>query len=254
MQTTRLVCLSAAFLYLAGAPLHAQTRIVTGLAIDSASTKPLAQAMIYVDAASAMVRTGKDGIFRYSVTTGGETPLVVRHSGYVPVRVIVPDAESPVGLGKITLRKVATPDDQTAVDEEDLRLYPQLGDFFGRKKTKPQGVFFGPDEIGGDPGRRPTDVMRRGRGLRNFCVANPQGERDCGVQDKRGTTYSRFRSGESECVADIWASAGRFGGALDDILLKNILAMEVYLQRGSTPPQYARSECGAVVVWLRPTP
>ena len=78
-----------------------------------------------------------------------------------------------------------------------------------------------------------------------------QGGLDCGINEKRGTTYSGFRSGESRCAAAIWKAGAIAPGSLDETLVAHILAMEAYASAPTTPADFAGSRCGVVVLWMK---
>ncbi len=227
-------------------PLPAQQAVLVGTVLDSASNKPLADAVVYVGSTPGEP-TRKDGRFRVAVGPGAV--VVVHRAGYVPRGVTLPAAGDDAGT--VVLHKVKTDEDRRVVEMETLRVYPRLSGFFQRKQQFTAGFFFSPEEIAVSGARQPSEILRRAQGLRNICLADRQDAVDCGDPSKRGTTYSGFRSGEVQCAAAIWTPEGKARGALDDMLVDGILAIEVYPQPGSTPPEFAGSRCATVVVWSR---
>jgi len=228
--------------------LLAQGNTITGTIIDSASSKPLAGALVYVGQTAPGKGTGKDGKFRVD-NVGAGAVVVVRHAGHVPKGITPPEAGGDVGT--LPLRAVKTDEDREAVDIGNKRVFPQLADFYSRRKALSAGFFFTPDDVELSGARQPSDVVRRATGLRNVCVVDRQGAADCGDPTKRGTTYSGFQE-SGPCIAVIWTGGARARGALDEMAINDVLAIEAYAQPGSTPPDFAGSRCATIVVWMKP--
>lgn len=252
------------------AQVHGQGRTITGTVLDTASSRPLPVVEVYLYHTSTGERSGKDGKFRVKNAGVGDTIVMLRRGGYVPIRTsLAGTLGNAVDLGTLYLRPVAGDTDQVAVDAFDLLVYPQLASFYRRRREIPQAYYFTRDEIERSGGRRASEVLRRNRALQNVCLkATPRpsstdaspgatmyaesqsGDVDCGETAKRGTTYSGFRSGQTApCGLEGYVNGRRSQLPLDDVQLKDILAIEVYPLASMTPREFGEGRCGAVVVW-----
>jgi len=226
----------------------AQDRTVTGIVADSGSGKSLADATFYLDHTAIAQATKKDGKFQLVLGTE-ESVIYVHRYNYVPKRVTI--AAGATDIGTIGLRPVKTDADRAVVNTEGVRLYPQLNAFYKRRATLRQGYFFAPEDIERSGARQLSDLLRLTQGLREMCLVNRQGALDCGVDPKRGTTYSGFRSGETSCAAAVWTAGVAATLSLDEILIADVLAMEAYASAATTPTAFSGSRCGVIVLWMK---
>lgn len=258
-------CAAAAILVLSGlvgvadgALGQGGTRVLRGTVLDSATSKPLAQAEIYLGREASAERTGKDGTFRVSAA---EEPLVVmiRRPGYVPafLNVSGDTAGSETDLGATRIRQVKTDADRAALQAADVRAFPELARFYQHKAEYHQGLFYTPDELERMAGAL-VDFIRQRPNFYFICYENRRHQLDCGRQLNRGPT-SIMRgnppSAEQEpCPMEVWTNGGEpFRQTLDNILVDGILAAEVYPNPGVTPPLYSGSPCAALILYMKQT-
>jgi hypothetical protein len=235
-----------------------RTRIITGTVVDSVSTKPLAQAEIFVGRTSAQEHTGKDGTFRVPAAQG-PVVLMVRRAGYVPVFLTAPGdtAGSETDVGTARLRPVKTDADRAALQAADVRAFPELARFYQDKAAYPQGLFFTPDDLERMGGAL-LPFIRQKPNFRFICFVNRKHEVDCGQELSRGPTSimrGNPASREQEpCELEVWTNGGEpFRQTLDNILVDAVLAAEAFSNPGVTPPPYKGSPCAALILYMKET-
>jgi hypothetical protein len=178
-----------------------------------------------------------------------DSVVVVRRFGYVPKWVSIPaGGQGEIDLGVIAIREVKNDGDRLAVEAEDLRLFPQLADFYRRRRAIRQGHFLTRDDLERSSARELSYALRRVSGLQNICLADRQGAVDCGPA-REATTYSGFRSGERPCTAEVWVNGVRVQDSADDFPVDRVIGVEAYTQAGTTPREFGVPRCGVVAVW-----
>ena len=199
--------------------------------------------------------TGKDGTFRVSAPEG-PLVLIVRRPGYVPALIAIPEgtAASETDLGTTSMRQLKTAADRAAVQDADLRMYPELAEFYDRKTRYRQGVFLTPDDLQRFGGSLFT-LIRQKPGFRFICFATRKGDWDCGQESGRGRTSimnPNPTSAEQEpCMLALWTNALGPQRTLDDVQMDEALAVEAYAHPGVTPPEFKGSPCASVMLWLK---
>ncbi|HKC39602.1 MAG TPA: hypothetical protein VKC15_08705 [Gemmatimonadales bacterium] len=228
-------------------------RAITGTVMDSANHKPLSQAGVYLGRMPAGQRTGNDGKFSVSAPPDALL-LLVRRSGYVPVIVEVPADTVVTDVGAKSLRQVKTDEDRAAVENADVRMYPELAQFYDHKKGFRQGVFLAPDELSRLGGSLFT-LIRQKPGFHFICIVTRRGDVDCGQEANRGRTSildPHPTSREQEpCVMHVWTNALGPQHTLDEILMEDVLAVEAFPTPGVTPSEFAGSPCATIMLWMR---
>ena len=248
----RAIVLVAGFLGLSSpSVIIAQT--VTGQAVDSLSGKALGRAVVYFDQYKTDYLSGNDGRFAVERKRPTDTVLVVRRIGYVPTYVIVKFSASAsrIDIGTVTLRPIATQLDKIAVETEEIRRYPQLEDFY-RRRERQAGFFMTPDEIARASAPKPSRLIERSVKVNVGCNdrGNGRWQRggpfDCTPQSSRPQGLA---GGLSDCQMDLWVDGQPSNLQLDEIPVKEIVALEVYSGPGTTPTAFGDGHCGVVVLW-----
>lgn len=232
-------------LLLLAAPLGASvvraqegTRVVSGVVVDSVTQRVLADAEAYFGPGRAAGESGPDGRFAVSALAA-DSVLVVRRIGYVPVRLRIRPSVSAalIDVGTIALRPVATRLDRIAVEAEEVNRYPELADFYRRKKSYP-GAFVTPEQL--ERVSKPTDALRM---VPSVMVVCPRSGFQCGVAGRRAG---------ARCAMALFVDGILQNNmVLDDVPVTEIAGIEVYTGLGSTPAYFSKNSCGSVVVWTR---
>jgi len=230
------------------------SRTIKGTVVDTANQKPISEAVIYLGRTTAQ-RTGDDGTFRVSAPTD-PAGLLVRRPGYVPaVIVIAPgDSGSETDLGTVNMRKVKTDADRADVQNADVRMYPELAQFYDHRDKYRQGLFLTPDELQRVGGTL-FSLIRQKPNFHFICYVTRRGDVDCGQQANRGRTSimnPNPRSAEQEpCFMVVWTNAIGPQHTLDEFQMDDVLAVEAYPQPGVTPPEFSGSPCAAIMLWMK---
>lgn len=230
-------------------------RTITGTVVDSASHKPVSQAVIYLGRIPTGQRTGRDGTFRVSAPDS-LLVLMVRRSGYVPAFVAIPagTAGSETDLGTTSMRPLKTDADRAAAQAADVRIYPELAQFYDHQAKYRQGVFLTPDDLQRVGGNLFT-LIRQKPGFHFICFVNRLGEWDCGQQSNRGRTSimnPNPTSAEQEpCTLELWSNGLGPQRTLDEVQMDDVLAVEAYAHPGVTPPELAGSPCATIMLWMK---
>lgn len=231
-------------------------RTIKGTVVDSASHKPVSQAGIYLGRIPTEQRTGNDGTFRVSGVPDSPLVLVVRRAGYVPTLIAISEgvADSETDLGTASMRPLKTDADRAAARDADVRVYPELAQFYDHQARYRHGVFLTPDElqrIGGSL----FSFIRQKPGFRYICIVNRRGNLDCGQEASRGPTSIMTpnpTSREQEpCLMTVWSNGLGPQRTLDEMQMADVLAVEAYPNPGVTPMQFAGSPCATIMLWMK---
>ncbi len=240
------------------APVHAQVgvpteRTVTGVVVDSISGKTIRGARLFLDQARVEVQSGRDGRFVLEHGAMGDSLLVVHSVGYVPALLVVPPSRSAaeVDIGRVLMRQVATRLDQIAVEAEEVRVFPQLVDFYRRKQEGVPGDFFTREDIDRSAARKVSELLYRSAKLDMDCPHDPvrAGDDRCVARDRRGLDYRVTQGVTSRCVKDIFVDGKRSQMAVDEIPVQWVAAVEVYAGPATTPAQFGQRPCGVIAIW-----
>jgi hypothetical protein len=230
-------------------------RTLEGVVIDSIDHKPVAQVAIYLGRTDTGERTAKDGTFSVSAA---EEPvmLAARRPGYVPGFVPVPadTAGSETNLDTVRLRKVKTDADRAAVQQADVRMFPELAEFYDHKAKYHQGLFYAPDELE-RRGGTVVDLIREKPNFHFVCVVDRRGQWDCGQHLNRGrTSILRGNPGSAEqepCPLGVWTNGRDVDRPLAEIVADQVLAIEAYPNPGATPEAFAGSSCATIMLYMK---
>lgn len=258
--TDALLMVGAALLPVNPALAQGGNRTLQGVVIDSANHKPVKQAEIYVGRTSTGERTTNHGTFQVSATEG-PLVLMVRRPGYVPALVMVAPgtAGHATNVDTIQIRKVKTDADRAAVQAVDVRMFPELAEFYSHKAQYHGGVFFTPDDMEHQNGPI-ARIIRQKPGFHFVCIVNRKNEWDCGQQSERGPTSvmgnatgRNPRSAEQqECDLDVWSNAKDLEQPLNEITADEVLAFEAYPNPGATPQTLAGGSCATIMLYVKP--
>ncbi len=236
-------------------PASLAAQAVTGKVVDSVTGQPLVRATVYFRGAAGEFVSGTDGRFRISIAPAADS-AVIRRIGYVPAVVAVPRSTGPVDLGTIVLRPMATRLDRIAIETEDLRRYPQLEEFYGRRRLGGGGFFLGPDDIIASRARKTSSLLERTVKGRTECndvygfVDRPEATplpSDCTAKNSRMQGTSQMAV--EHCEQDMWVDGVRSGQRIDDIPVGTVVAIEAYSGPATTPARFGAGHCGVVAVW-----
>jgi TonB-dependent starch-binding outer membrane protein SusC len=90
----RLVWLAAACLALAGTPLAAQERVLTGTVTDSATGEPIAGASIGIQGTRIATHTNASGVFNLAALPDSNLTVMIRFIGYRKRDIVVPAGQT----------------------------------------------------------------------------------------------------------------------------------------------------------------
>jgi carboxypeptidase family protein len=254
-STVALVAASLVICRVAGAGAQDAGRTVEGKVLDSRNEKPISGAQVYFDREELDAVSGADGSFKAPIGQGGHR-FVIRRPGYVPQHAAAgPGAAGErVDLGTVHLRQVKTDADRDTVEAVDLELHPRLASFYDRMHKYRQGSFLTPDDMQRNGGVL-SQIIRAKTGFRNMCVANRQGELDCGKSYRGPTTIlGSGRPAHEEdqmCFVRVWTDDVGPERALDDIRMDEILAVEAYPNTNTTPREFPGSSCATIRLWMK---
>jgi hypothetical protein len=230
------------------------SRTIKGTVVDSANQKPLSQAVIFLGRMTTAQHTGDDGTFRASAPTDPAL-LMVRRPGYVPGVLAIPagDSATEADLGTMSMRKVKTDADRADAQNADMRMYPELAQFYDHKARYRQGLFLTPDDLQRVGGSLFT-LIRQKPNFHFICYVTRRGDVDCGQEANRGRTSIMNpspRSAEQEpCLMVLWTNALGPQRTLDEIQMDDVLAVEAYPHPGITPPEFTGSPCATIMLWM----
>jgi hypothetical protein len=158
-----------------------------------------------------------------------------------------------VDIGKLKIGPVATKLDVIAVEAEEVRLFPQLADFYRRKQQGMTGDFFTREEIVKTGARQTSAVVSRTAKVAMDCPhdAVKAGSPDCVARDRRGmrASYGIFQPGAGGCEKQLFLDGKRYTGAIDDVPVDELAALEIYAGPATTPANFGAPPCGVIAIW-----
>ncbi len=215
-------------------------RTVSGVVVDSLSGRAIASAEVYFGRDGDVTESGPDG--RFKVQAGeADTVVVVRRIGYVPVRLRIAASVSAtiIDVGRITLRPVATKLDRIQVEAEEVRLYPELADFYRRRHSLP-GHFITPEDL--DRARLISDALR----------SIPSVQLSCGMGGCVAVSHRVSGLFARKCAMAIYIDGLRQADmGIDEIPVEWVAGIEVYSGPSTTPAEFGVGWCGTVVIWTK---
>ncbi len=230
---------------------------MTGRVEDSLSGKVLERSFVYFEGQVGDNFSKSDGRFRINRPTITDTILVIRRIGYVPIRVVVPNsaAASLVDMGTVKLRAAATKLDRIAIEAEEKARYPHLEGFYHRRGLL-QGFFMTPEDIASAAASKPSRLLERSVKVITGCNDRGNGRWmkgapfDCTAQSNRPRASGvSGRLLMTHCEMDVWLDGRRSLVELDEVPVKEIVAIEVYSGPATTPSMFGAGDCGAVAIW-----
>lgn len=230
-----------------GTPAVAQTTgtVTVSGRVTTSDGKPVADARVYVPGSNEATRTDANGNYSLPGVPGGPQAVVVRKSGYVPVRTAAKFSTKPsdrarnhINVTLLTPGQAATAATQWARDSAAL---DKVG-FFRRESSVPGAYFITPDQIDQTKPVRLSDIVRQVPVL--VETVGRTGPVLRGVQGCLITYVDGFP----------WRSM--FPGDLDSyVSARDVVAAEVY-GPGQTPPTpfvrgVFRPNCTTFAIWTR---
>jgi hypothetical protein len=248
---------------LAAIPAGAQVvapaeRTVSGVVIDSLNGKPLGGVSVFLPGRRDAVTLGGDGKFSLQRLTLRDTLLVFRRIGYVPASApVLPSADaSVIDIGTVRMRPVATPLDRVAVEADEVRIYPHLGDFYRRKQLRLAGHFITREDIQKVSYRKTSDLIMRSSKVRIDCPDfNWQNQRGiaradpCDALNRRPQGRSGMEVGH--CEMEVWVDGERSMIKIDEVPVAQIAGIEIYNGPATVPPAFGAGHCGVVAIWTK---
>jgi len=237
-------CVSLAMLSSAAGAQTSGTVTVTGRVTNSTG-KPVPDARVYVPGSNEATQTDARGNYTLTGVPGGPQVVVVRQTGYVPVRTEARFSTKPgdrarnhVNVKLLTPAEVATVEAQWARDSAGLA---KVG-FFRRESTVRGAYFIAPDQIARLKPARVSDIFR------GVPI----------VTEGVGRTGPVLR-GVNGCLLSYvdglpWRSM--FPGDLDTyVSTRDVVAAEAYAPGQTAPAPFLRAglrpNCTTIAIWTR---
>ena len=232
-----------------------RTRTIKGTVVDSAKHKPVSQAAIFIGRMFTGQRTGDDGTFHVTAPQG---PLVVmiRRPGYIPVLTALAGDTSgtDTDMGAANMQQVKSDADRAAVQDADMKIYPELSRFYDHKARYRQGLFLAPDDLQHGGGSLFT-LIRQKPNFHFICIITQRGDQDCGQEASRGRTSimnpNPTSAEQTPCLMQVWSNGLGPQKTLDQVQLDDVLAVEAFPHPGVTPTEFMGSPCAAIMLWMK---
>lgn len=219
-----------------------QRASLVGQVVSEVTGEPLGGATVALRRARRGALADSAGNFSIPEALAGEDTLEVRYVGYE-------GGSTPITLEPEVTTRVVLLLAPNVVRVAELVVEIERGEFrlglreFERRRAKGIGEFVTREEIERQNPRRTSDVLRRVPGLR------------VGPSDAGGRAEITLGRQAMPCRPAIFVDGlhmPRF--SVDDIIVPDLGAIEVYAGAGEIPAQYASmapSACGAVLIWTR---
>ena len=254
-STAAMFAVTLALAAVNAASAQGRTRTIKGTVVDSAKHKPVSQAAIFIGRMPTGQRTGDDGTFHVSAPQG---PLVVmiRRPGYIPVLTALAGDTSAAetDMGTASMQQVKSDADRAAVQDADMKIYPELARFYDHKARFRQGLFFAPDDLLHGGGSLFT-LIRQKPNFHFICIITQRGDQDCGQEASRGRTSimnpNPTSAEQTPCAMQLWSNGIALQKTLDQVQLDEVLAVEAFPHPGVTPPEFMGSPCAAIMLWMK---
>lgn len=214
----------------------AQAGVLSGVVLDSVTGRPVDRAKVSIGEA-AMSQTDARGKFRLKGLGASSTvELWVRKIGYFP-SAVVKVVDSAPRIDTLRLVPIALTLDSVSIQAVLTGRNPALAEFY-RRRSVGVGRFFTRQEIWS---RNPTSaesLIRSSTGLAVICSRG-----SCSAASSRPT------AGRTTCPLDLFVDGQLTTLTIDQIPVGSISGVEIYSSAASTPPQYQRGWCGALIIW-----
>jgi hypothetical protein len=258
-------------------PLKSQ--IIRGIVLDDSTSRPIAGAEVILrdslDQTFWMEVTDFDGRFGMRAPTGIYTFQVLR-MGYQPV--YTEPFEVTVDAGDIdltiTLPNAPVVLDRVVVEAEEQPFAPGPLEGFYARKRRGWGIQLDREAIEAKVPVQFTDILRGLAGVRVYGLggnrtmvvmtgqaprlpsspSNVSPGRKLEFKDNQGVSAT-----DAQCPISYWLDGIPFTPGplgLDEILVSEIEAVEVYRRASETPAEFldSRSRCGVIVIWTKRGP
>jgi hypothetical protein len=229
-------------LLLGGAATTASAQAnVSGVVIDAATRRPVADVEVRLDTARAV--TAATGGFRVVAVAAGSKRLELRHLAYASRSDVVRVADG----DHIELEiQIAADAIRLAPLEVDVRSQRLMDAGFYKRSARGIGMFLTRAQIEDLRVGRLSDVFVRIPGARRALVDGEQSR-----IDMRGGKSLSVPCATQYFLDGVFAQAG--ASILDNLLVHHVEGMEVYRGASEMPTEfdYGRASCGAIVIWTR---
>ena len=220
------------------------TVTVTGK-VTTSDGKPVSDARVYVPGSNEATRTDAGGNYSLAGVPGGPQVVVVRKSGYAPVRSEAKFSTKPsdrarnhVDVTLLTTDEAATVSAQSARDSAAL---DKVG-FFSRESSVRGAYFITPDQIDKQKSVRVSDLVRQVP-----VIVETVGRTGPVLRGIRGCLIT---------YVDGFPWRSMFPGDLDSyVSARDVVAIEVYGPGQAPPTPFVRgafrSNCTTLALWTR---
>jgi len=219
-----------------------QLATLIGQVVSEVTGEPLGGATVALRRARRGALADSAGNFSIPQALAGEDTLEVRYVGYE-------GGSTPITLEPEVTTRVVLLLAPNVVRVAELVVEIERGEFrlglreFERRRAKGIGEFVTREEIERQNPRETSDVLRRIPGLR------------VGPSNAGGRTEITLGRDAFPCRPAIFVDGLHMAHfSVDDIIVPDLGAIEVYTGAGEIPAQYASmapSACGAVLIWTR---
>jgi hypothetical protein len=232
--------------------------VVTGQVIDTAGIRLVGVEVVVGN--GLKVVTSQDGRFRVAGVPVGPQTLLFRLIGYEPQQwehVFV--SGDSIGVEVVMGRGVQRLPTITTVSRQP-QVSPKMAGYHQRKELG-FGTFIGDSLLRTREHSLLSDVLRRVPGLTMEYLGDGGG---FGVLMSRAMTAGPIRPGAKRCYAQVYLDGTRIyapgqltgdkrGFSIDQFMVSDVQAIEIYKGAASTPAQFnaTGSGCGTIVLWTR---
>ncbi len=222
----------------ANTPATAPSARISG--VVTARGTPVSEAAVFILGLEHLTTTDSAGRFLLAEVPGGRQRVELRRVGFAPAAFVVTvrpgqSIEQRIEMEPVQLLAART------VEETPIAIWDSVG--FEERRRRGSGTFLESKELE----KSAIDFTSALRSFSGFAArGNPLRTGAVDAPDRGGCTPTFFVDGV------MIESRGNATGAPVWLRPEQIRAMEIYRNRGSIPPRFARLEtCGAVVVWTR---
>jgi hypothetical protein len=213
--------------------------------VTSSDGKPVSDARVYVPGSNEATRTDARGNYTLAGVPGGPQVVVVRKSGYAPVRTDAKFSTKPSDRARNNVNVTLLTSDQAATElaqsARDSAALDKVG-FFRRESSVRGGYFITPDQIDQQKAVRLSDIVRQVP-----VLVETVGRTGPVLRGVRGCLIT---------YVDGFPWRSMFPGDLDSyVTARDVVAVEAYGPGLAPPTPFVRgafrSNCTTLGLWTR---
>jgi hypothetical protein len=213
--------------------------------VTSSDGKPVSDARVYVPGSNEATRTDARGNYTLTGVPGGPQVVVVRKSGYAPVRTDAKFSTKPSDRARNNVNVTLLTSDQAATElaqsARDSAALDKVG-FFRRESSVRGGYFITPDQIDQQKAVRLSDIVRQVP-----VLVETVGRTGPVLRGVRGCLIT---------YVDGFPWRSMFPGDLDSyVTARDVVAVEAYGPGLAPPTPFVRgafrSNCTTLGLWTR---